>query len=97
MSGQRWAEFVARTALVVALGSLGVFVAVRAAVAREGTTGAARTWVTVAGTVTGLPGDPRSVAMRFTFHRPGDATPLCAPTVRDVEVAVGGAFSARSG
>ena len=42
-----------------------------------------------------LPGDPRSVAMRFTFHRPGDATPLCAPTVRDVEVAVGGAFSAR--
>ncbi len=87
-------EFVIRVlALGFVLGA-SVFVAVRAAVARDGATGSARSFVTVAGTVTKLPGDPREVAMRFAFHRVGGVA-LCAPVVDPVQVAPGGAFSAQ--
>lgn len=89
-------EFVLRSCALALLVGVSVFVGVRAAVARDGVPGAARTWVTVAGSVTGIAGDPRAVDMRFSFHRPGDGAPsLCAPVVRDVAVAPGGAFSAR--
>lgn len=87
-------EFFVRVfALAFVLGA-SVFVAVRAAVARDGVTGSARSFVTVAGTVTNVPGDPREVAMRFSFHRVGGAA-LCAPVVDPVQVAPGGAFSAQ--
>lgn len=69
--------------------------------ARDGVPGAARTWVTFAGMVSGLPGDPRTANMRFSFHRPsagsdaGTPPTLCAPTVRDVSISPSGAFSAQ--
>lgn len=78
-----------------------VFGAVRLASARDGAPGIARTWVTFAGVVTGLPGDPRTANMRFSFHRVGTGADagvpptLCAPTVRDVSISSTGAFSAQ--
>lgn len=85
--------FIRALALGLVLGA-SVFVAVRAAVARDGVTGSARSYVTVAGTVTNLPGDPREVAMRFAFHRVGGPV-MCAPVIDPVQVAPGGAFSAQ--
>lgn len=75
-----------------------VFIAVRSASARDGAQGGApRSFVTVAGTVRGLPGNPSMAAMTFRFRRVGaDAgapTPLCAPTV-STAIADDGTFSA---
>lgn len=87
-----WRTFVVRTLVF----SVAVFGAVRLAVARDGVAGGpARSFVTVAGTVTGLPGDPRSTTMRFTFHRTmrEGGLMLCSPEVRDVPIAPGGAFA----
>lgn len=90
---QSWPRWLARAGALTAMLSLGVFVAVRAAVARDGVAGGpARSYVTVAGTVTGVAGTPGMVAMRFAFHRPMAAA-LCAPQVT-VRVEAGGAFSA---
>ena len=68
------------TAAVLALSiGVSVFVAVRLAIARDGVTGGpARSYVTVAGTVTGVTG---RATMRFAFHRRNVTTPLCAPAV----------------
>ena len=75
-----------------------VFVAVRSANARDGAQGGApRSFVTVAGTLRGLPGNPSMAAMTFRFRRVGaDAgapMPLCAPTV-STAIADDGTFSA---
>lgn len=75
-----------------------VFVALRSANARDGAQGGApRSFVTVAGTLRGLPGNPSMAAMTFRFRRVGaDAgapMPLCAPTV-STAIADDGTFSA---
>lgn len=92
----------ARATVLSAMIGVVVFGAVRLASARDGVPGSARTWVTFAGVVSGLPGDPRTANMRFSFHRSGaggaDAgvpPSLCAPTVRDVSISTTGAFSAQ--
>ena len=83
-----WGRFAVRA---VVLG-LVVFGAVRLAVARDGVAGgAARSYVTVAGTLTGVT-EP-SVGMTFTFHRPNGGAMLCAPRVDGVSVGARGAFS----
>jgi len=89
MSGQR-VEFVARAAFVVALGSLGVFVAVRAAIARDGRAGSARSFLTVSGSLTGVTGVTR---VSFEFRRRGETAVLCAPMVT-VTPGEGGVFRA---
>lgn len=94
--------FLARATVLSAMFGIVVFGAVRLASARDGVPGAARTWITFAGIVSGLPGDPRTANMQFSFHRSsaggGDAgvpPSLCAPTVRDVSISTTGAFSAQ--
>lgn len=90
-------EFLVRSLGVVAMASVGVFVAVRAAVAREGVVGNARSFVTVAGTLTGPGMTPGSmVPVTFEFQRSEDGGPpsaVCAPVAR-VAIQTGGAFSA---
>lgn len=76
-----WKAFLLR-ALVL---GLVIFVAVRTAVARPGLPGgAARSFITIAGTVTGVPAG--MTTMRFTFrHRgPGDGSVAETSCVRDV-------------
>lgn len=94
MERNKWIEFGAKMLLTVACGSVGVFVAVRAAVARDGVAGGpARTHVTVAGTVTGGGVTPGSMqTMTFAFRRQ-DGASLCAPRV-SVMVEANGAFVA---
>lgn len=71
-----WKTFLVRALVLGAV----IFVAVRTAVARPGVSGgAARSFVTIAGTVTGA-GASGALMAEFRFHRPG-ATPLCAPQV----------------
>lgn len=71
-------EFIVKTLAIVGLGSVGVFVAVRAALARDGVVaGAPRSFLTVAGTLTGVTGAPSAT---FHFRRDGAATDACAPT-----------------
>ena len=87
VGGVGWRTFWLRTVVL----SAAIFATVRAAVARDGVAnGAARSFVTVAGTVTGVA--PGMTAMRFEFHQPGGA----ASCGRDVTVSVmtGGSFSA---
>jgi len=82
-----WGRFLAR-ALVL---GVVVFGAVRLAVARDGVPGgAARSFVTVAGTLTGV--STPTVAMTFTFHRAAGAV-MCVSRVESVGVGAGGAFS----
>lgn len=91
----------ARATVLSAMLGVVVFGAVRLASARDGVPGFARTWVTFAGVVSGLPGDPRTANMRFSFHRTGTGADagvlpsLCSPTVRDVSISTTGAFSAQ--
>lgn len=67
-----WRTFLLRAAVLGAV----IFAAVRSAVARDGVAGgAARSYVTVAGTVTGADVTPGSNTMVFSFHRRGSATP----------------------
>lgn len=88
MTLNSWQSFVLRTAI----GCAAVFTAVRLALAREGVSGgAARSFVTIAGTITGA---PSPVRLTFTFRR-ADGTALCAPTVPSVVLGAGGAFSAQ--
>jgi len=87
-----WGRFAVR---VLVLGVV-VFGAVRLAVARDGVAGgASRSFVTVAGTLTGVTG--AGVGLTFSFRRAlgdgGVAPALCAPTVATT-VREGGAFSA---
>ena len=87
-------EFVLRLAASVLAVSIGVFAAVRAALARPGVIGTARSYVTVAGTLTGMPAGTSSVMVTFEFQRRegSTTTALCAPVV-SASVGAGGAFS----
>ncbi len=81
-----WARFLARALVLV----VGVFGAVRLAVAGPGVAGGApRTFVTVSGTITGMSGTQRAT---FHFRRAGMTADLCAPEV-NVAIADNGAFS----
>lgn len=85
-----WGTFLLRAAVLGAV----IFGAVRLAIARDGVAGgAARSFVTVAGTVRGVTGTP---TMTFRFRRAagdGGVSPgLCEPTI-PVLVREGGAFS----
>lgn len=71
-----WKTFLLRALVLGAV----IFVAVRTAVARPGVPGgAARSFVTIAGTITGT-GASGALTAEFRFHRPG-AMPRCAPQV----------------
>jgi len=71
-----WKTFLLRALVLGAV----IFVAVRTAVARPGVPGgAARSFVTIAGTITGT-GASGALMAEFRFHRPG-AMPRCAPQV----------------
>lgn len=90
--GDAWGTFLLRMAVLGAV----IFGAVRLAVARDGVAGgAARSFVTVAGTVRGATGTPQ---MTFRFRRAlgdGGVSPgVCEPTV-PLLVGEGGAFSAQ--
>lgn len=79
-----WKTFLARTLVFGAVVSLGVFVAVRAATARDGVAGGnTRDRLSFAGTLTGNGlAAGSAVTLTFRFHRPGGAaTPLCESRV----------------
>jgi formylglycine-generating enzyme required for sulfatase activity len=79
-----WKTFLARTLVFGAVVSLGVFVAVRAATARDGVAGGnTRDKLSFAGTLSGNGLAVGSVVtLTFRFHRPGGAaTPLCESRV----------------
>ena len=81
-----WKAFVARTMVFGVV----VFGAVRLAVARDGVAGGpARSFVTVAGTLTGVSG---ATPTTFEFRRAGSPAVLCAPQVT-ITTGAGGAFS----
>lgn len=72
-------EFLAKSCVFACVVSVGVFVAVRAAVARDGvSSGAPRSFLTVAGTLSGVSGTPSAT---FHFRRAGASSDACAPTV----------------
>jgi len=81
-------------AAVGAVATVGAFVGVRVAVARDGRVGSARSFVTVAGTLSNLPAGTTTATVTFEFQRrEGAATAaLCAQTV-SATLGVGGAFS----
>ena len=83
-------EFITRAFIASLLMGTCMFVALRAALARNGSTGSARSFVTVAGTLTGVSGP---TAVTFEFRRPGATTAECAPVVT-ITPEAGGAFSA---
>lgn len=92
-----WRAFLARTLVFCAVMSLGVFVAVRAATARDGVAGGnTRDTLSFAGTLTGngvVPGS--SVDLTFRFHRARMATPpICVVLVRGVPVRENNAIAA---
>ncbi len=81
-----WRTFAVRTAVFCAA----VFGAMRLAVARDGVAGGpARSFVTVAGTLTGVSG---ATPATFEFRRAGSPALLCAPQVT-ITPGAGGAFS----
>ncbi|MFO0608302.1 MAG: SUMF1/EgtB/PvdO family nonheme iron enzyme [Polyangiales bacterium] len=86
LENSSWARFLARALVLV----VGVFGAVRLAVAGPGVAGGApRTFVTVSGTITGMSGTQQAT---FHFRRAGMTTDLCRPQV-DVAIADNGAFA----
>ncbi len=90
--------FALRTLLTGLVASVMVGVAVRIATAREGVIGFARSFVTVAGTLTGPGMTPGStVPVTFEFQRSEDGGPptaVCAP-VSIVAIQTEGTFSAQ--
>ncbi|MFO0606013.1 MAG: tail fiber protein [Polyangiales bacterium] len=92
----RWGSFLARLAVTAAVLSAVIFAAVRVAVARPGAPGgAARSFVTIAGTVTGVPAG--MTLMRFTFRRQvaGDAglVEVACERMATADVAMTGEFA----
>lgn len=88
--------FLTRTIIAVCLGSIGVFIAVRAAVARDGVTGRARSFVTVAGTLSGpgiTPGARPVVTFEFLRSEDGGAPSVACRSSVAVAVGADGTFS----
>lgn len=85
MSHARWTDFLAKTLLATTVGAVGVFVAVRAAQARDGVAGAStRSFLTVSGSLTGFAG--ATATMTFAFHKASATAADCVSRVDDVAV-----------
>ena len=86
-----WRTFAVRAVVLGGVMFGAVFGAVRLAVARPGVAGgSARSYVTVAGTLTGVPGE---TMVTFEFRRASNPTVLCSPQVM-ITPGMGGTFSA---
>jgi len=87
---ENWGRFVMKIALLGVVVMAAAFAGNRLANARPGVAGGtARTFVTVAGSITGLTGTQSAT---FHFGRRGEMMDLCAPRV-DIAIGAGGAFS----
>lgn len=90
-----WKSFVARTLVFGVVVSAGVFVGMRASRAREGEPGGhTRTFLTVAGTLSGLRPGVTTAHMTFTFANTRTTSARCEVPVAGVAIGSNGGFSA---
>ncbi len=85
-------EFLVRSAAVSLMIGASVFVAVRVAIARNGVVGNARSFVTVAGTLTNTSSSSATITFEFQRRDGATSTALCAPVVT-AQLGPAGAFS----
>lgn len=92
VEGRIWKRVLGQTIIVGGVALVAAFTGARIAIARNGVLGNARSFVTVAGTLTGIAGTSATITFEFQRREGATTSTLCAPAVM-AQLGAEGAFS----